>query len=224
LVSATPSHAQCAVSTDAEREITGRVVDQYGEPIYHAVLEVRDYRCSTLTDSSGAFSLRAPNRPVEVLALYIGYQFEADSVLADGPQVLNFTLRQTRERVRDWSRLDDRPASPSEVHSVAGCYWLGVRGAWPEVIELRADGSVPEIHRHVHYFTGARGTWRMADDSRKVIVEVGGGPMFEFDFAQPVDWSVVPAVLRHRGNMQIPNVFDSFVTRVDCPTGQALPN
>jgi len=233
-VSASGVEAQCAGRDIELREITGRVLDQDGDPMSHVVLEVREFGCTTLTDSTGHFTLMAPDRRIELQAMYIGYRFEADSVVELGPQRVDVTLTRLPQRIRDFSQFDVRPDSPEADSGIPGCYWIGRPGPWPRIIELRTDGSVPDIER----FNGRvflvsadevgdqppRGFWTASSDSSTVEVHVGydqlSAVMFRLDLSRPVDWSAIPAVLQHLTDaLVIPNTFDSFVTRVECAPG-----
>ncbi len=188
--------------------------------------------CLAVTDDSGFYALPAPNGPLEIRATFIGFRMVHDSILSEsGPDELNFTFGPSIDRMYDWSRLSVRPPTPADATGTAGCYWIGRSGAWPEVIELRPDGSVPELERYVGMrvygvppdYEGdrtVRGSWTFDSESQQVSVGVGIGrymtPMFELDFSEG-DLSAIPAVLHHLSDaLIIPSTFDSFVTRVEC--------
>jgi len=223
--------AQCV--SGPHRQIHGSVTSLDGRPLRDVVVSVPETDCTALTDPAGHYSFLGPTDAIQVITEYIGYPTRRKAVPAGvEPIRLDFALDPYPQRIRDWSRLDRRPPTPTEIDGIAGCYWIGVRGAWPEIIELKSDGSVPEIHRYVHAVLSVpanesadapRGRWRRSSHPNGVLVEVGRGPtsalMFELDLTPEVDWSAIPAVLYHLGNLRLPGVFDSFVTRVECPEG-----
>lgn len=223
--------SQCPPAREA-RSVSGTVHDPAGTPLAGTLITVDDTECGAVVDSLGTYTLSAPTGFIRLRAQVIGRPVVLDSLSPGRDDArVDFVLDEYARRVKDWTRFEDRPPTPSIIEGVAGCYWIGVRGAWPEVVELRDDGTVPEIHRYVGLVLGVsadytgdpsiRGTWRLQDDPPRVTVDVGAGPttipMFEFDFTPEVDWSAVPAVLYHlSGALRYPDTFDSFVTRVDC--------
>lgn len=57
-----------------EREITGTVVDQLGEPLIGVNVSVKETSIGTITDFDGRYSLKVTGSGVELLFSYIGYK------------------------------------------------------------------------------------------------------------------------------------------------------
>jgi TonB-linked SusC/RagA family outer membrane protein len=82
------------VITKAENEITasrvtGRVLDEKGQPLVGASVRIKGSRTGTMTDANGAFSLEVPDNTVLIIS-YLGY--EDKEVTASGNATLTISL------------------------------------------------------------------------------------------------------------------------------------
>jgi len=82
------------VITKAENEITankitGKVLDEKGQPLVGASVRIKGSRTGTMTDADGSFSLEVPDNTVLVIS-YLGY--EDKEITASGSAALNISL------------------------------------------------------------------------------------------------------------------------------------
>jgi len=230
LLLAQPLAAQAECSS---RVISGSVLTHDGSSLEHLVVGARGTACATSVDSLGSYALHAPADSLLVYTAYIGYPGRWAIVPAgSGDLELNFSLPELAERSRDWSGMERRPAASEPESGVAGCYWVGAEGAWPRILRLEQDGSVPMLEDFIAPGYSPPpgdpdGWWAETTHPTGILVSLGRDytriPVAALSLTPPVDWSVIPAIMYDYGEADVRSIVDSFVTRIDCPPGPGSP-
>ena len=85
LLAALPGRAQTLIS--------GRLVDERGQPVPYASVALADGRRGTASNEVGEFSLRVPTLPQQLIILSIGYERTVADVLQSGPLPADIVLK-----------------------------------------------------------------------------------------------------------------------------------
>jgi hypothetical protein len=85
--------AAAATTAEAQRRLTGRVIDEGSVPIGAAGIQVVGTTTGTSTDANGAFALNVPTGAVSLRVRRIGYQVRTVLVQANQSSV-DVTLRR----------------------------------------------------------------------------------------------------------------------------------
>ena len=62
----------CPIVAFAQRDITGSVIDSYGEPVIGATVTVKGTATGTLTNANGTFNLKVPKGGEVLVFSYLG--------------------------------------------------------------------------------------------------------------------------------------------------------
>ncbi|MCC8094633.1 MAG: carboxypeptidase-like regulatory domain-containing protein [Tannerellaceae bacterium] len=81
-----------------QRTVTGKVIDQWGDPLIGVNVSVKGTTTGTITDFDGNYSLAVPSEGILVFS-YIGYQPQE---IAIGAQfIVNVTLREDSQNLEE---------------------------------------------------------------------------------------------------------------------------
>ncbi len=93
----------CCISLTLKAQtftVSGKVVDEKGQPLMGAALKVKGGTAGTTTDLNGAFTLKVPNANSTLVVTYIGYITQ--EVEVQGAKPCQFSSRKMWVR---WTRL-----------------------------------------------------------------------------------------------------------------------
>ena len=82
-----------------ERQVTGRVLNNNGEPLEAVTVKVDGSNTVSRTNSNGAFSIKVPNTNDRLVFNYLGY--ETQTVQLDGRTVLDIKMVQSSSMLED---------------------------------------------------------------------------------------------------------------------------
>src|SRR5690606_11781278 len=82
-----------------ERQVTGRVLNNNGEPLEAVTVKVDGSNTVSRTNSNGAFSIKVPNTNGRLVFNYLGY--ETQTVQLDGRTVLDIKMVQSSSMLED---------------------------------------------------------------------------------------------------------------------------
>lgn len=81
-----------------QRTVTGKVIDQLGDPLIGVNVSVKGTTTGTITDFDGNYSLEAPSNAV-LLFSYIGYRVQ--EVAVSSQSIINVTLTEDTQRLEE---------------------------------------------------------------------------------------------------------------------------
>lgn len=87
------------VIANAAQEVSGTVVDEFGEPIIGVMVKEQDTQNSVVTDIDGNYTIRLSQKGASIIVSYIGYMSQTLSTA--GISTLNVTLEEDRAALEE---------------------------------------------------------------------------------------------------------------------------
>ncbi len=202
------------------RTVRGVFRDDRGTPVFGAYVIFEEHRCGARV-VDGVYVARNVPRSESRMWFATPDLGAVQHWLVTPRDTVIDRILPARNHVRDWTEYPSRPSAPEEVEGIAGCYWMG-RDLYGRNRNFRLlqDGRV-EASGHGQLIEPG---WSRIEDGQRVKVvflRLGslGQSSITFDLSEvPIDWSALPSLYVYDSDAYASGEWDSFVSRVECPT------
>lgn len=212
------------IPCDAEdgRTVRGVIRDTRDESVFGAII-FPDHRCGAEATDGTYIARNVPRSVTRLWFAILGYGWFEHRVVTSRDTVIDHVVEAIPGRIRDWAAYPGRPPAPEHVVGVAGCYWMGhdLIG-YDRTFQLLPGGDVEASGQLIE------DGWAMLEDERGVKVTFLSGifawTSITMDLGEdPIDWSALPSIFVSRSDARMfaTSQWESFVSRVDCPTGDS---